>query len=322
MHSSEFQQQGMTLVELLVALSIGSFLMIGAVQVYNQSRQAFVINESIARVQETAQFAMDTVEADLRMASNYGRHSRGTAIEGRSLPAAANPNGLPAPATCGARWALDMARPVEGNNNAYNLPCAALGGAQVNSDIVTTRRATVTPVPLENGRLQVQSTRIQGQVFANGAVPPAFNPATSATHNLLVNTYYVAADSALIPGVPTLRRKSLVRVGGAPQVVDQEIAPGVENMQLQFGVDIDADNTVDRYVNPADPIITPGNPAYLPAAQIITARIWIVVRSLDPELGINDTRDYEPGDVDLGVPADEFRRMQVSKTILLRNART
>ncbi len=59
------QQSGMTLVELMVALAIGSFLIIGTVQVYNQSRQAFVINESIARVQETAQFAMDTVEADL-----------------------------------------------------------------------------------------------------------------------------------------------------------------------------------------------------------------------------------------------------------------
>ena len=48
------RQAGMTIVELLVALAIGSFLMIGAVQIYNQSRQAFVINESIARVQETA----------------------------------------------------------------------------------------------------------------------------------------------------------------------------------------------------------------------------------------------------------------------------
>lgn len=315
-------QRGMTLVELLVALSIGSFLMIGAVQVYNQSRQAFVINESIARVQETAQFAMDTVEADLRMASNYGRHSRGTAIEGRSLPGVANPNGLPTPAACGAIWALDVARPIEGNNNAYNLACGAVGGAQLNSDIVTTRRATVAPAPLENGRLQVQSTRIQGQIFANGAVPPAFNPATSATHNLLVNSYYVAADSALIPGVPTLRRKTLVTAGGAPQIVDQEVAPGVENMQLQFGVDVDADNTVDRYVNPGDPIITPGDPAFIPAAQVITARIWIVVRSINIELGIDDQRDYTPGDVNLGVPNDEFRRMQVSKTILLRNART
>ncbi|MGB5345441.1 MAG: PilW family protein, partial [Woeseia sp.] len=268
------RQYGMTLVELLVALSIGSFLMIGAVQVYNQSRQAFVVNESIARVQETAQFAMDTVEADLRMASNYGRHSRGTAIEGRSMPGVANPNGLPAPAACGVTWALDVARPVEGNNNAYNLLCGAVGGAQPNSDIVTTRRATVAPVAPQNGRLQIQSTRIQGQIFANGAVPAAFNPAASATHDLMISSYYVAADSALIPGVPTLRRKSLASAGGAPLVVDQEVAPGVENMQLQFGVDVDADNTVDRYVNPGDPILTPGDPAFLPAAQVITARIW------------------------------------------------
>jgi type IV pilus assembly protein PilW len=53
-------EAGMTLVELMVALAIGLFLMIGAIQVYNQSRQAFVINESIARVQETAQFANGT----------------------------------------------------------------------------------------------------------------------------------------------------------------------------------------------------------------------------------------------------------------------
>ena len=101
----------MTLVELLVALAIGSFLMVGAVQVYNQSRQAFVINESIARVQETAQFAMDTIEADLRMASNFGLQSRGVAIEGRAVVGDPNPNALPAPAGCGAGWALDLEPP-------------------------------------------------------------------------------------------------------------------------------------------------------------------------------------------------------------------
>ena len=73
-------QAGLTLVEMMVALAIGSFLIIGAVQIYNQSRQAFVVNESIARVQETAQFAMDTIEADLRMASNWGRTSRALTI--------------------------------------------------------------------------------------------------------------------------------------------------------------------------------------------------------------------------------------------------
>ncbi|MBT8080586.1 MAG: PilW family protein [Gammaproteobacteria bacterium] len=313
-------QSGVTLVELMVALAVGSFLMIGAVQVYNQSRQAFVINESIARVQETAQFAMDTVEADLRMASNWGMHSRGNAVEGRSLVGTPNPLALGSvPAGCGADWALDLGKPVEGDNNAYVLPCAATGGAQANSDTVTVRRATVAVAPLEAGRLQIQSTRIAAEVFDNGNVPPAFLPASSQTHNLMVNSYYVSANSTLIPGVPTLRRMSL-GAGGA--ITDQEVAPGVENMQLQLGVDTNQDNTVDRYVNPGDPIFDPLDVAFIPGARVMTARVWMVVRSLTREVGIDDQTVYAPGDVNLGTPNDDFRRMQISKTILLRNSRT
>ncbi len=315
-------QAAMTLVELMVALAIGSFLMIGTVQIFNQSRQAFVINESIARVQETAQFAMDTIEADLRMVSNWGRHSRGVAINGRSVIGDPNPLSLPAPVTCGPTWALDLAQPLVGVNNAYTLPCGATGGAQPNSDVFTTRRATIAASPLEAGRLQIQTTRIQGELFVDGKVPAGFDPLASETHNLLVNSYYVAASSTLLPGVPTLRRKTLVRRAGRPAVVDEEVAPGVENIQIQLGVDVDQDNTVDRYVNPGDPIFIPGNPAFIPGSRVITARIWIIVRGVTPEIGIQDNVDYRPGDVILGVYEDNFRRMQVSKTILLRNARS
>lgn len=317
-------QAGITLVELMVALTIGSFLMIGAVQIYNQSRQAFVINESIARVQETAQFAMDTIEADLRMASNWGRHSRGAAIDGRSLIGDDDPLNLTPPGDCGATWALDLGQPLVGSNNAYTLPCAATGGAQPNSDVFTTRRATVAAMPPEDGRLQIQTTRIQGELFKDGIVPAGFDPdpTVSQTHNLLVNSYYVAATSELIPGVPTLRRKMLTRGAGGPEIVDQEVAPGVENIQLQLGVDVDQDNTVDRYVNPGDPIFIPGDAAFIAGARVITARIWIVVRGVTLEIGIVDTVNYQPGDVTLGVFNDNFRRMQISKTILLRNSRT
>ena len=317
-----YRQTGLTLVELLVALAIGSFLIIGAVQIYNQSRQAFVVNESIARVQETAQFAMDTIEADLRMASNWGRTSRALAVENRAIISDPNPASLPEPGDCGAGWALDIAMTVDGENNQYNLACAAQPAAQAGSDFFTVRRATVEPVALEPGRLQVQTTRIQGALFADGAIPPQFSPADSTTHNLIVNTYYVADDSPLIPGTPTLRRKSLTTAGGAPAIVDQEIAPGVENLQIQFGVDTNEDNTVDRYVNPGDEVYDPTAAGYIPGARIMTARIWLVVRGLSPEVGIVDNRDYEPGDVDLGTFNDGYRRMQVSKTILLRNART
>jgi type IV pilus assembly protein PilW len=301
-------QSGMTMVELLVALAIGSFLMIGAVQVYNQSRQAFVINESIARVQETAQFAMDTVEADLRMASNWGRNSRGTSITGRYDVTDADPLGLVPPATCGADWVLDLAQPLVGSNNAYALPCPAERGAQPNSDVFTTRRATVAVSPLEAGRLQIQSTRIQGQLFNDGAIPAGFDALTSETHNLLVNSYYVSANSELIPGVPTLRRKTLMGGAGGATIEDQEVAPGVENIQLQLGVDVDEDNTVDRYVNPGDPIFIPGSATYIPTSRVMTARVWMVVRGITPEVGIVDTANYQPGDVNLGTYGDNFRR--------------
>jgi type IV pilus assembly protein PilW len=321
--NTQRNQLGLTLVELMVALAIGSFLVIGSVQIYSQSREAFIINESIARVQETAQFAMDTIEADLRMASNWGRTSRGLAIENRSIGGNANPKPLQnVPGACGEDWVLDLAMPVDGANNAFNLPCAALGGVQASSDLITVRRATVNPQPLTAGRLQIQTTRIAGELFSDGLVPTLFSPADSTTHNLMVSSYYVAADSNLIPGVPTLRRKSLVVTGGVSSIVDVEVAPGVENLQVQLGIDVDEDNTVDRYVNPGDDIYNPTAAGYVPGARVITARVWIVVRGVTREPGVIDTYNYQPAGVNLGTYNDDFRRMQVSKTILLRNGRT
>jgi len=326
MRNKRTKQLGLTLVELMVALAIGSFLMIGAIQIYSQSRQAFVVNESIARVQETAQFAMDTIEADLRMASNWGRNSRGLAVEGRSIAGTANPLGLPAPVDCGDDWALNLALPIDGNNDVYALPCAATGGAQAQSDVLTIRRASVSPVDpvaVGAGQLMIQSSRIQGEIFEGVTIPGTFSVATSATHRLIVTSYYVSPSSALIADVPTLRRHRLIAddVTG-PRIVDEEVAPGVENLQIQLGVDIDQDNTVDRYVNPGDAIYDPNAVGFVPGARIITARIWLVVRGVNFEAGLQDGRDYEPGNVDLGVKTDNFRRLQVSKTILLRNART
>ena len=133
----------------------------------------------------------------------------------------------------------------------------------------------------------------------------------------------VSPTSALIAGVPTLRRHRLIGGGvGGPRIVDEEVAPGVENLQIQLGVDVDQDNTVDRYVNPGDPIYDPNAVGYVPGARVMTARIWMIVRGVNIETGIQDSTDYRPGDVILGVQNDTYRRMQVSKTILLRNART
>ena len=337
MKNMNTKQSGLTIIELMVALAIGSFLMVGTIQIYNQSRQAFVVNESIARVQETAQFAMDTIEADLRMASNWGRTSRGLAVEGRTLIGTVNPNALPQPpVNCAPDWVLNVGMPIDGVNNGYGLTCPATGGSQAQSDVITIRRASIVHVDPVVGRIQVQSTRIQGELFVNGAVPPAFSAATAAgaaddprdpafdseTHNLIVTSYYVSPTSALINGVRTLRRHRLTTNGVGPTIVDEEVAPGIENLQIQLGIDVDADNTVDRYVNPGNAIYNPTAVGYVPGARIMTARIWMIVRGIDIEPGVQDGTNYQPAGTPLGVPNDQFRRMQVSKTILLRNART
>ena len=106
------------------------------------------------------------------------------------------------------------------------------------------------------------------------------------------------------------------------RIQDQEVIPGVENLQIQFGIDMNEDNTVDRYVNPGDPIYDPSAAAgYVPGARVLTARVWLVVRGVTTEFGLQDARNYAPGNANMGQMNDSFRRLQVSKTILLRNAR-
>ena len=77
---------GMTLIELMVALAIGSFLIIGAVQVFMQSRTTFRVTESVARLHENARFALDQLEPDIRMANYWGLTTRASRIDGRATP--------------------------------------------------------------------------------------------------------------------------------------------------------------------------------------------------------------------------------------------
>ena len=63
---------GLSLIELLVALAIGAVLIFGATQVYVDSRNAYGVNETVARLQETARYAMSVIESDVRMANYWG----------------------------------------------------------------------------------------------------------------------------------------------------------------------------------------------------------------------------------------------------------
>jgi type IV pilus assembly protein PilW len=149
---------------------------------------------------------------------------------------------------------------------------------------------------------------------------------TSETHALVVNGYYVSQNSTLdMPGIamPSLRRKTL---GVGPAISDEEVLPGVEDLQIQFGVDTDpvggADRgVVDRYVNPDDPILDESDAAFNADAEILSVRIWLRLRAERRESGLPEDNGFSYGDRVVGPFNDDFRRIVVSRTIYLRNAR-
>jgi type IV pilus assembly protein PilW len=325
---------GVTLIELMVAVAIGAFLMIGAMTVFMQSQTTFRLNQSVARLQENARFALAAIEPDIRMASFYGLSSRGVRINGRAKITAPNNAALwlGGNAGCGANWALDVENPIAATNGTYPWPCGATGGYQAGTDTVLIRRVNenVAAGGLDGATLYLQSTRFQpGQIFRGPVVPAGYAVATSQTNELIVRGYYIAAQSAQLgakgAGIPALHRKSLAK---GPGVQDDEILAGVEDLQIELGIDTDIPDApnrgaVDRYVNADDPILNPASPSYNPNVVILAVRIWLRVRAEDIENGFTDTTEYRYADVDFTPTAAQapFRRLLVSKTIYLRNAR-
>ena len=102
---------------------------------------------------------------------------------------------------------------------------------------------------------------------------------------------------------------------------DQELIAGVEDFQVELGVDTTGDNTVDRYVDADNGLLTPGDPAFDPNARVLAARVWLMFRAEQPETGFVDGATYNYADVANYAPADTFRRLLVNKTILVRNSR-
>jgi type IV pilus assembly protein PilW len=323
------KQSGMTLIELMVALAIGAFLMIGAITVFMQSRTTFRVTESLARMQENARFALEVMEPDIRMAHYWGLTTTTSSIENRARPAAGAFPGINH--TCGNNFLVNFDQAVSGSNNSYAMGACLNPMPEVNADTLVVRRVREdleTPPLAGADTLRLQSVRgtSNSQIFKGTAPPAAFNPLTNQIQRVVVNGYYVSRTSSVSTGanlVPSLRVRSLQADATAtPQ--DQELIAGVEDLQVQFGIDTDAPGqpnrgSIDRYVNVDDPLIEPFNPAS--NVEILSVRIWLRVRAERLENGFQDTAVYQYADQNVGPFNDGFRRMVVSKTIYLRNAR-
>jgi len=342
------RQGGLTLIELMITMVIGVFLLMGTLTVFTQSRSNFRVADSVARLQENARFAMDTIEPDLRLAGYWGGSASPGSIPGptnAAFPAGAvvtcdTTDRTAAPATY-TTWALNIVNEIQAVDESSGYTHAVLGvpcdpssgqnGAQADSDALVVRHAAgqplAVPIPAANTRIKVHADQTRGQFFTGAAAPAGFAPAAQS-HDVNVNVYYVDQSSDLDPNTPSLRVKTLVN-GGTHQ--DQELIAGVENLQVQFGVDTDDPNDfiVDRYVDPIDDIINPTTAGTIANARIMSVRLWMLMRADAQENGFQDRASYQSPDPVINTCAqgdgcdypDNFRRLAVSKTIFLRNNR-
>jgi type IV pilus assembly protein PilW len=355
-------QRGLSLIELLVALTIGTVLISGAVYIYSQSRNTHTVSDVIARLQENGRYVFSVLEPDIQLAGYYGfsndpvdfhyiqNGSTSSLIPAAKMKAsdAAVP-GIPRSHLCGNNFAVNLLAAVEGGNNGYPLggSCAAQGGGAVDeADTLTIRRSSGPPSDgkgtAKPGYLQMLVSRLSpssSYVFADGVLPaePALEENIVQLRDLVVRTYYISKNSTSpdTPGLPALRVKSLSGGGSGPEFsVDEEVMRGVEDLQVQFGIDTgdyDGDGTIDpgydldgdkipdfplgvatRYVNPD---------AVPEGFQVVSVRVWILLRAETPERGFVDQQTYKYADREYAVN-DNFRRVLMSRTIQLRNGRT
>lgn len=92
--------RGVSLVELMVAMTIGLVILASVSAVFVNSKSNYVSQESASRLQETARFATYFLMKDLRLAGYYGCHDDITSVNNR---------------LAGAPVRFNPANPIEGN---------------------------------------------------------------------------------------------------------------------------------------------------------------------------------------------------------------
>jgi type II secretory pathway component PulJ len=322
----------------MIALALGMMLVIAFVSVLGRCRSEMAINESLAQLEQAARQATDAVVLDLEHAGFYGFSGGSTWKLWRNGAIGAEADalrqsdaaqirspvaGLPAGAhACGANFAVDLEVAVQAANHSWLegasrdcAPAGVAGGVHAGSDTLTVRHASRESTDPRAGRLQLYSRRREthgaAAVFADGVVPGPRDE-DAEVRDLEVRSYYIANNSVDRPGWPALRVKALTESRGAAQFRDEEVMPGVEDLQVELGVR-DADGKL-RFVTP--------DFVGLRAGHVVAVRVWLRIRADTTENGFEESRALQYSDTRFVPGALEAtqRRALVQRTVFLRNS--
>ncbi len=296
-------QRGFTLVELLVTVTLGLLVIAGIGQIYAAAKRSYDIQTSLARLQDAGRYAVDVITQDVRRAGYWGL----TNMRAFGPPAGA----APAAATCNSAdntWGRMAQQAIFGiNDSAAGYDC--ITAAWLRGDVLTVRYAVPQPTTVfAANTLYIRTTPTQATI-ALGAPANAPGP-ISSDHAVTAHAYYVRdSTTARCNGaaIPALTREEL-DANGLPQAA--ELVLGVEHLQFQFGIDTNADRSVNQYVN-ANAVANWNN--------VVSVRFWILARDECPEAGYTNNNTYTLGDIPPYTPNDNYRRQLYTSTVALRN---
>lgn len=101
------RMRGFSLIELMIALLIGSLLMVGIFHVLFGAKESYRIQDELSRTQENARFAAEFIARDLRMAGLRGCRP------GLPITSMVNNSG---------DWRYDLSQPLRGYRGVANYP--------------------------------------------------------------------------------------------------------------------------------------------------------------------------------------------------------
>ena len=151
-------------------------------------------------------------------------------------------------------------------------------------------------------------------------LPEAFDPGAQVTPLDSV-AYYIAPSATPavkgVPGAPPPQAgPALWRIVSSNNAAPEEVIPGVERMEIQYGVDTNSDGTVDEYDN-ADVVDKAGE-----WGKVVSVRIAILVRSAQPNSPDTDQKIYTLLNSTAGPFNDHYERSLYTTTVALRNRTT
>ena len=301
-------QGGFSLVELMVAMTLGLLISGGVGSMFLQGSRSSAEDDRYLRMIENGRYAIDVLARDLRMISFWGEMLDPGAIN----------SSLVAGEDCGLDL-FDGAAPVLGNNPHASPPL-------VQFDITSGACATLTgTVSANTNQLAIKHTSgvsiTAGQtedavyVRTNGFTGDFIQYKAASTPALTANfedwtyrpsIYYVQANA----GIPYLCRLQVVGLAFNATDVDECFAEGVEQFYVQFGIDTDNDSIANQYKS---------NPTIAEMNSAVTARIYVLVRSATADALMVNSKAYTLGDLSIAAANDNFYRRVFNTTVQLRN---